>query len=163
MGRNLRTARSSQPPPVFPRLPHTTSLPAHHTAHIGIRAPAPCPTCAAPAPQHFPRPRTASRTLESALPRPVQLAHPLRRNTSRALRAYLHAAAPRNFPIRASMFARRFRANARASPAPHIHSLPHALAPLPRASRRRIVSNTQLMMQRKERRCAASVFIALCF
>lgn len=28
MGRNLRTARSSQPPLVFPRLPHTTSLPA---------------------------------------------------------------------------------------------------------------------------------------
>ena len=70
-------------------MPHTISLPAHHTAHIGIRAPAPA----------------QSRTLESALPRPVQLAQPLRRSTSHALRAYLHAAAPRNFPIRASMFA----------------------------------------------------------
>ena len=168
-----------KPPLSFPpRAALTLPAPVHCTAHFGIRAPAPRPIRATPAPQHFhtrrtphrafwnPRSRALSnlrspcaatlpapaqsRILESALPRPVQLAQPLRRNTSRA-----------RAPHHAHWNPRSRAPHVRASP--HIHSPPHALAPLPRASRRRIVSNTQLMVQRKERCCAASVFIALCF
>ena len=131
-------------------------------------------------PYHFPR--TTPRILEFALPRPRNHAHwnPRSRALSNlrspcAAALHTHCAPTCTPPRRAISLSalrcspRRFRANARASPAPHvrasphIHSPQHALAPLPRASRRRIVSNTQLMMQRKERRCAASVFIALCF
>ena len=106
-------------PQHFPHSPRSTSR-TRAPAHIGIRAPAPCPTRATPAPQHFPRPRNRAfwnprsrapsnsrspcaatlpapaqpRILESALPRPVQFAQPLRHNTSRARAIALLCACP---------------------------------------------------------------------